>query len=98
MTAYSLDVLLFLFGTSLLVHDALKSANQLTLKYYRLSGAYQVAQLVKNLPANAGDMSLIPGSGRSLGEIHGHQPQHSCLGKPMNKGVWQVTVHGVPKE
>ena len=43
--------------------------------------------VVKNLPANAGDMSLIPGSGRSLGEINGHPPQHSCLGNPMNKGV-----------
>ena len=54
--------------------------------------------VVKYLPANAGDMSLIPGSGRSRGEINGHPPQHSCLGNPMNKEVWWVTVHGVPKE
>ena len=54
--------------------------------------------VVKNLPANAGDMSLIPGSGRSPGEINGHPPQHSCLQNPVNKGAWRVTIHGVPKE
>ena len=41
--------------------------------------------LGKNLPANAGDMSLIPGLGRSPGEGSGNPLQYSCLGNPMDK-------------
>ena len=37
--------------------------------------------MVKNLPANAGDMALIPGSGRALGEGNGSPLQYSCLGR-----------------
>ena len=40
----------------------------------------------------------IPGSGRSLGEGNGNLLQYFCLGNPMNKEVWQATVHGVAKE
>ena len=58
-----------------------------------------VAQLVKNLPAmqesscNAGD----PGSGRSPGEGNGNPLQYSCLENPIERGAWQVTVHGVAR-
>ena len=52
--------------------------------------------LVKNLPANAGGMGLIPGSGR-YGEGNGNPPQYSCLRNPMDRGAWWVTVHGVTK-
>ena len=51
--------------------------------------------VVKNLPANVGDAGLIPGSGRSPGNGNGIPLQYSCLGNPMNRGVWQATVHGV---
>ena len=57
----------------------------------------QVTLVVKNLPANAGDTrdtSLIPGSGRSSGEVNGNPLQYSCLENPMNRGAWQATVHG----
>ena len=54
--------------------------------------------MVKNLPANAGDMSWIPGWGRCLGEGNGNPLQYSCLGNPMDRGSWQATVHGVPRE
>ena len=53
--------------------------------------------MVKNLPANAGDMVLIPRSGRSPGEGNGNPLQYSCLGNPMDRGAWQATVGGVPK-
>ena len=56
-----------------------------------------VSQLVKNLPANAGDPGLIPGSGRLPGEGNGYPLQYSCLGKSRNRGSWQATVHGVAK-
>ena len=53
--------------------------------------------VVKNLSANAGDMSLIPGLGRSRGEGNGNPLQCSCLGNPMDRGAWWATVHGVAK-
>ena len=62
--------------------------------------ASQVAQLVKDLPANAEvvrDVGLIPGLGRSLGEGNGNPLQDSCLGSPMDRGTWQATVCGVDK-
>ena len=49
------------------------------------SGASQVALVVKNLPANVGDVrdaSSIPGSGRSPGGGHGNPLWYSCLEKP----------------
>ena len=55
-------------------------------------------KVVKNPPANAGDMCSIPGSGRSTGEGNGNPLQYSCLGNPMDKGAWQATFHGVTKE
>ena len=51
--------------------------------------------MVKNPPANAGDLSSIPGSGRSPGEGKGYPLQYSCLKNPMDRGAWRTTVHGV---
>ena len=56
--------------------------------------------MVKNLPANAGDirdMGSIPGSGRSPGEGKGYSLQYSCLENPMDRGAWRATVHRVAK-
>ena len=41
--------------------------------------------VVKNLPANAGDMGSIPGSGRSPGGGNGNPLQYSCLDNPMDR-------------
>ena len=54
--------------------------------------------VVKNPPANAGDMGSIPGSGRSPGEGNGNPLQDSCLGSSTDRGDWQATVHRVAKE
>ena len=62
--------------------------------------ASQVALVVKNPPANAGDVrdkGLIPGSGRFPGEGNGYPLQYSCLENPMDRGAWWATVHGVEK-
>ena len=50
---------------------------------------------VKNPPANAGDASSIPGSGRTPGEGNGNQLQYFCLGNPMDREASWTTVHGV---
>ena len=54
--------------------------------------------VIKKLPANAEDVSSIPGSGRSLGKGDGNPLQYYCLRNPMDKGAWWATVHGVTKE
>ena len=54
--------------------------------------------MVKNLSANApnaGDVSSIPGTGRSPGEGNGNLLRDSCLENPMDRGAWWATVHGV---
>ena len=53
--------------------------------------------VVKNPPANAGDVGSISGSGKSPGEGNGNPLQYSYLGNPMDRGAWQATVHGVEK-
>ena len=44
---------------------------------------------------DAGDLGLIPGSGRSPGEGHGNPLQYSCLENPMDRGARQAMVHTV---
>jgi len=51
--------------------------------------------VVKNLPADIGDVGLTPGLGRSPGGGHGNPLQYSCLGNPVDRGAWQVTDCGV---
>ena len=63
-------------------------------------GASQVALVVKNPPANAGDIrdtGLIPGLGRSPGGGHGNPLQFSCLENPMDRGAWRAIVPEVTK-
>ena len=56
-------------------------------------GASQVALVVKNPPANAGDIrdtGLIPRSGRFLGVGNGNPLKNSCLENPMVRGAWRA--------
>ena len=60
----------------------------------------QVALMVKNLLAKAGDIrdtGSIPRWGRSLEEENGNLLQYSCLENPMDRGAWHPTVHRVSK-
>ena len=62
--------------------------------------ASQLAPVVKNPPANAGDArnaGLIPGLGRSPGIGNGNPLQYSCLENYMDREVWRATVHGVTR-
>ena len=57
-----------------------------------------MALVVKNPPANAGDLreaGSIPGSGRSSGEENGNLLQYSCLENSMDRGARWAAVHGV---
>ena len=58
-----------------------------------------MALLVKNPPANEGDIrdaGSIPGSGRSPRERNGNSLQYSCPENPMYRGgAWQTTVNGI---
>ena len=63
-------------------------------------GASQVALVVKNPSANAGDLrgaGSYPGSGRCPGGGHGNPLQYSCLENPMGRGAWWATIHRVTK-
>ena len=54
--------------------------------------------MVKNLPANAGDVrdvGSIPGLGRSPRGGHGNPLQYTCLGNPMGRAAWWAIVRGV---
>ena len=65
-----------------------------------LDRASQVALVIKNPPASAGDIrdaGSIPGSGRSPEEGHGNPLQYSCLENPMDRGASRATVHAVSK-
>ena len=50
--------------------------------------------MVKNLSNNAGDVSSIPGLGRSSGEGNGNPLQYPCLGNSMDRGAWQAQSIG----
>ena len=63
---------------------------------YRFIWASLVAQMVKNLPTNTGDVrdvGLIPGSGRSPGD--GNPLQYFCLGNTTDRGPRWAVVHGI---
>ena len=51
----------------------------------------------KESTCDAGDLGLIPGLGRSLGEGNGYPLQYACLGNLVDRGPWLATVHGVTK-
>ena len=62
--------------------------------------ASQVVLVVKNPPANTGDLrdvGSIPGLGRSLGGWHGNSLQYSCQENPMDREAWWAAVHSVAK-
>ena len=78
--------------------DWISTPGTMFLWLFRITGASQVALMVKNTPANAGDskgLSWIPVSGRSPGVGNGNPLQYSYLGNPMDREAWRATVHRV---
>ena len=67
---------------------------------YLITWASQVVLVVKNPPANAGDIrdaGSIPGLRRSPRRGNGNPLQYSCLKNPMDRGAWWVTAPGIAK-
>ena len=96
---FSLSMLIFFpeevtFFTSLFPH-LFNAHLSLRFNIFQLCSGSSV---VKNPPANAGDMGSIPKLGRSPGEGNGNPLQYSYLENSMDRGAWKATVHGVAKE
>ena len=70
----------------------------LSLNFLLFALGFPGPSLVKNPSANAGDMGLNPGLGRSPGEGKGNPLQYSGLENPTDRGAWWATVQGVTKE
>ena len=62
-----------------------------------LSGPSLVLQMIKESASGAGDLSLIPVSGKSPGEWNDYPLQYSHLENSMDRGAWRATVHGITK-
>ena len=76
----------------------LQVARKITPSFF--TGAFQLALVVKNPLANAGDardLGSIPGSERPPEIGNGTPLQYSCLENPMDRGTWWATVHGAAK-
>ena len=67
---------------------------------HTMKWASHMVLVVKNPPANAGDirdMDSIPGLGRSPEGVHGNRLYYSCLENPMDREAWQFIVHRIKK-
>ena len=62
-----------------------------------LTGYHHAETDGKESACNAGDLGSVPGLGRSPGEGNDNPLQYSCLEKPMDRGAWRATVHGIAK-
>ena len=82
------------------VHGAGKSQTQPGTHahtQYRMKEGFPGVSDGKESACNGGDPGSIPRWGRSPGEVNGYPLQYSCLENSVDKGIWQVTVHGIAK-
>ena len=69
----------------------------LKMREDRKGGFPAFISVLKNPPADGGDVGSIPGSGRSSQEGNGNPLWYSWLGNPVDRGAWRATAHGVTK-
>ena len=62
------------------------------LNLAKTSRGFPGGSVGKESACNAGELGSVPGLGRSPGEGNSNPLQYSCLGNPMDRGVWQVEV------
>ena len=82
----------FLYGPAV-AHETWKRFTA----WFKQKRGFPGDSMVKNLPANAGDVGSIPESERSPREENGNPFQYSCLGNPMDGGALWAVVHSVKK-
>ena len=68
------------------------------INIYSYQWGFPGSLVVTNSPANAGNSSSIPESGRFPGKGNGNPLQYSCLGNPTDRGAWWATVYGDTEE
>ena len=80
-------------------HESILEAAFFENKGLYLSGLpwWLSAKESKYNAAAAGDLGLIPGSGRSSGGGNGNPLQYSCLENPMDRGAWRATGHRITR-
>ena len=88
-TFYHYDAIM---GSMLVIYGII-SSNISLLPYYAFPGGSDS----KEIACSAGDLGLIPRSGKFPGEGNSNPLQYSCLENPMNRGAWQAIVHGLTK-
>ena len=76
---------------------AANQVSRIVSEYHQVLGGFPGGAVVENLSAGTGNTASIPRLGRSPGGGNGNRLQYSCLENPMDRRVWRVTVHGVPK-
>ena len=70
-----------------------RAGHDLATEQHLMRGGFLGGLAVKNPLPSAGDVGLIPGSGRSPTEGNGNSVQYSCLEKPMDGGAWWAAVY-----
>ena len=76
----------------LAIYQALHLKKKFLIEIYIVERGFPGGSVVKNLPANAGDVSLIPRSGRSPGEGSDNLLQYSCLGNSTDRGAGRLHI------
>ena len=89
---------LYQLWSSLMVNELYNLITLQKLLPFCKDSSFPGGSVLKNLTANAGNMSLTPGSGRALGQRNGNPCQYACLGNPIDRGASWATVQGFMKE
>ena len=95
-----ITIRLKVFGTLQCTKCFIKSPGLLRLTFTADSEGFPDGAVMKNPPASAGDagdLGLIPGSGRSPSGGNGNPLQYSWLENPTDRGTWWAAVHGFAK-
>ena len=74
--------------------SSLKAAPGVEINYVDIKG-FPSGSTGKESAYNTGDLGLIPGLGKSPGEVNDNPLQYSCLENPMDGGAWWAIIHGV---
>ena len=87
-----------LFFTQLHLLGKWKKQHRCFTHHWAHLQAFPGGSVVKNPPANAGDVGSTSGLVRSPGEENGNPLQYSCLRNPMGRRTWRATVHRAAEE